>query len=393
MGFISPAGTIDAGKRVAAVDSLRCFAMTAVVAQHCGLMPFGWTGVWLFFVISGFVVTLSVIGRPADRPPLESLRSFFRRRALRIVPVYYAYVGIGILVSLAAGASVDLFNVVSLLGFYHNIAMGLGRGSLADWPVGHLWTISVEMQFYLVYGTILILMSRQTVVILLFAALVVAPLLRFAASAEFSSLHLGSEASAYLIYSGSFLHTDSFAMGALLAFASHYGRIHRLARPLAWAGIAAMLVYTATYIWVNYSVMHAHGADILKNVVSGILWGQYREVFLYSALAAASGGWVALAATGDRSVSWLLKSRLLRRIGEISYGAYIVHPIAIAAAALFLPHVADLTEQPIARRLALFAVSYAITVIVAELSFKYFESRFLGRRKPRTGGTEPVSLT
>ena len=37
--------------------------MTAVVAQHCGMLPFGWIGVWLFFVISGYVVTQSVIGR------------------------------------------------------------------------------------------------------------------------------------------------------------------------------------------------------------------------------------------------------------------------------------------------------------------------------------------
>ncbi|WP_394885646.1 acyltransferase family protein (plasmid) [Mesorhizobium sp. AaZ16] len=170
MGSFSPAGTADGSKRVASVDSLRCFAMTAVVAQHCGLMPFGWTGVWLFFVISGFVVTLAVIERPTDRPPLERLRGFFRRRTIRIVPVYYAYVGVGILASLAAGASVDLFDLLSLLGFYHNVAMGLGRGQLSDWPVAHLWTISVEMQFYLVYGTVLVLASRRTVIAILFAS-------------------------------------------------------------------------------------------------------------------------------------------------------------------------------------------------------------------------------
>jgi peptidoglycan/LPS O-acetylase OafA/YrhL len=392
MVSLSPAGTADGGKRVASVDSLRCFAMTAVVAQHCGLMPFGWTGVWLFFVISGFVVTLAVIGRPTDRTPLERLRGFFRRRLLRIVPVYYAYVGIGVLVCLAAGASLDLFDILSLLGFYHNVAMGLGRGLLPGWPVGHLWTISVEMQFYLVYGSVLVLASRRTVIILLFASLVAAPLLRFAVSTEFANIGLDSEASAYRIYSGSFLHTDSFAMGALLAFASHYGRLHNLARRLAWAGAALMIVYAATYTWMNYSVVHAQGIDIVKNVVSGTLWGQYREVFLYTALAVASGGLVALAATGDRSVSWLLKPRLFRRIGEVSYGAYIVHALAINAAAFLLPGVADLSGRPIARRLVIFALSYAITVTLAELSFRYFESRFSGKRKPRANETQPIGI-
>ncbi|NGO52949.1 acyltransferase family protein [Allomesorhizobium camelthorni] len=392
MGSLSPAGTGDGSKRVASVDSLRCFAMTAVVAQHCGLMPFGWTGVWLFFVISGFVVTLAVIGRPPDQPPLERLRGFFRRRALRIVPVYYAYVGIGVLVCFATGASVDLFDVLSLLGFFHNVAMGLGRGEFSDFPVGHLWTISVEMQFYLVYGTVLVLASRRTVIAILFVTLVATPLLRFAVSTEFANIGLDSEASAYLIYSGSFLHTDSFAMGALLAFASHYGRLHKLARPLAWAGAVMMIAYATTYTWVNYSVVHAQGIDIVKNVVSGVLWGHYREVFMYTALAVASGGLVALAATGDRSVSWLLKSRLFRRIGEISYGAYIVHALAINAAAFLLSRVADLSGQPIVRRLVIFVLSYAITVTVAELSFRYFESRFSGKRKPRLGETQPIGI-
>lgn len=385
-------GAADETKRVGSVDSLRCFAMTAVVAQHCGLMPFGWTGVWLFFVISGFVVTLAVIERPADRPRLKGLRAFLRRRALRIIPVYYAYVGIGLLLALLEGANVHLFDILSLFGFYHNIAMGLGRGSLSEWPVGHLWTISVEMQFYLVYGTVLMLASRRTVIVLLVASLVAAPLLRFAASTEVAHLDLGSEASAYLIYSGSFLHIDSFAMGALLAFAHRYGLLQKLAHPVACAGAAAILIYVATYMWLNYSVAHAQGLGIVKNVVSGILWGQYREVFVYTALAVASGGLVALAATCDRSVFWLLKPRVFRRVGEVSYGAYIFHALAIDTVALLLPHVADLAGQPIAKRLVLFVFSYSITVTVALLSFRYFESRFSGGRKPRTSGIHTVGL-
>ncbi|WP_292162217.1 acyltransferase [Mesorhizobium sp.] len=373
----------DQTGRVGPVDALRCFAMTAVVAQHCGLMPFGWTGVWLFFVISGFVVTLSVIERPANRPPMERLRSFYRRRALRIIPVYYAYVGVGLLLALLSGTHPDFVDVLSLFGFFHNIAMGLGRGTLSEWPVGHLWTISVEMQFYLVYGVVLVLASKRIVILLLFAALVAATPLRFAAATEVASLHLDSEVSAYRIYSGSFLHTDSFAMGALLAFAQRYGLLHRLARPLACAGAAAMLAYAATYTWLNYSVVHAQGIAIVRNVVSGILWGQYREVFLYTALAIASGGLVALAATGDRSLSWLLRPLLFHRIGEISYGAYIFHALAINAAAFILGHIGVLPARSLAERLVFFVLSYTVTVTIAHLSFWHFERRIAGGRKHR----------
>src|SRR5580704_5953950 len=56
------------------IDGLRCFAMTGVVAGHCSLM-LGWVGVWLFFVISGFVVTKSLRQRIAE-PPSITFRNF-----------------------------------------------------------------------------------------------------------------------------------------------------------------------------------------------------------------------------------------------------------------------------------------------------------------------------
>jgi hypothetical protein len=68
---------------VSEVDALRCIAMTAVVLQHCQLLPFGWTGVWLFFVISGFAITSSLLGSDRikhSRPLL--VRNFYARRCL-----------------------------------------------------------------------------------------------------------------------------------------------------------------------------------------------------------------------------------------------------------------------------------------------------------------------
>lgn len=62
--------------------ALRGLAMTGVVEQHCGLLPCGWTGVWLFYVISGFVITSSLLGfdRPAIRD--EHWITLLRARAI-----------------------------------------------------------------------------------------------------------------------------------------------------------------------------------------------------------------------------------------------------------------------------------------------------------------------
>ena len=371
-------------RRSGPVDALRCLAMTAVVAQHCGLLPFGWTGVWLFFVISGYVVTVSVLGRGSELPAGRRLKDFFARRIRRIVPVYYAYVGAGLLTAVLVGSTLDPLAVASLLGFFNNGAMALGRGEIGPWPVGHLWTISVEMQFYLVYGVVLVCAPLRTVKAFLLAALVAAPLVRYIVATVLTARGWAPEPLAYGIYSGSFLHADAFAAGALLAFAAREGRLMRLARPLAVLGFCALGLYMAVYILVNRAE-GAHGVDLIRNVVSGILAGQHREVFLYSALTAACAGLVALAASRDRLFGWLLDRPGLQHVGEISYGAYVYHALAIVFAEWALSPFGETRHEPrLAIRLALFAIAYMITLAAAELSFRTFERRFLSRRRKPT---------
>jgi peptidoglycan/LPS O-acetylase OafA/YrhL len=373
-------------ERVGSVDALRCFAMTAVVAQHNGLLPFGWTGVWLFFVISGYVVTLSAIARHPSGSAWHGLAEFFRRRVRRIVPVYYAYIGVGLLFCVTTGAEIGILTVASLLGFFNNIAMALGHGELASWPVGHLWTISVEMQFYVLYGILLFMASRQTLVAVLFFALLAAPVLRLIASIFIGGSGWNNEASAYAIYSGSFLHIDSFATGALLAIAAQNGSLHRIARPLTIAGFACLAGYAAVYVTLNYT-SGERGVDMFRNVVSGIIWGQHREVFLYSAMAAASAGLVSLAAIKDPLIHWLLKSRILQRIGEISYGAYIYHGLAISITMVLFVEFFSLPADnwSLGWRIARFIVSYTLTIALAELSFRYFEGYFIRRHRKGAG--------
>lgn len=378
--------------RIGAIDSLRAFAMTAVVAQHCGLLPFGWTGVWLFFVISGYVVTLTATGASAARGR-RGLARFYARRAARILPVYYGYVGIGLALVVLAGQAVDPQTALSLFAFVNNVAMIAGRGEIAGWPTGHLWTISVEMQFYLLYGLGLFWGSRR--VLLGALALAVTPLLRAAAAAWLSARGWTAGDAAYAIYAGPLLHQDAFAAGALLAFASRAGLLERLARPLALLGVAALAGYALTYVWVDHAVLGTRGIDSLRNVVSGVLFGQGREVFLYSALNAAAAGLVALAATRDRLVERLLRPAALRRIGAISYGAYVWHALAITLVGTALATAPGLSgaQGSLAFRLALFAFSYALTIAVAELSFRSLETWFgagrLSSPSRRSGAPDP----
>lgn len=82
------------------IQGLRAIAALAVIAFHLNGLWLGWAGVWLFFPLSGFVITLSLRGHGGEG--ITGLLAFWRRRAARLLPLFLAVVGLGALVSLTA---------------------------------------------------------------------------------------------------------------------------------------------------------------------------------------------------------------------------------------------------------------------------------------------------
>lgn len=364
-----------AKSRSGEIDALRALAMLAVVAFHAHLLPFGWVGVWLFYVISGYVVTQSVVSRSKETLGSAGFSAFMHRRAVRIFPVYFAYLLIGICFSIIESTAHDVLSVASFVLFFNNIAMILGTGRIGGWPTGHLWTLSVEMQFYVVYGMALYFLPRRHIVPLLLALLILCPLARYGAAGILTVRNWPSLDAAYAIYAGPGLHFDIFAMGSLLAFTQQSGALLRNARPLAYAGFAALALYFTTYVGVNHLVRNEHGSDLLRNILSGILIGEHREVLMYSALGLAMTGLVALAATGDSIVRPLLRGRLLSQIGEISYGGYVFHQLALKSATTLLAMLGISTRDGgVLAHLAQFAIGVMITLPLAYFSFRWFET-------------------
>lgn len=368
------------------IDSLRALAMTAVVAMHAGILPFGWTGVWLFFVISGYVVTLSILRDMPAKRPVKALGFFMNRRIGRIVPLYYIYVLVGVAVSIMAGAAFEWPAILSLFAFYHNVAMEFGFGEMAYWPVGHLWTIAVEMQFYAVYGIIAFFAPLHLVKRILIAFVIGAPLAKLVVSIVASDYD--PEFAAYLIYSGPGLHFDSFAMGALLAIAQQRADIRTLAWPLMIMGGAALAGYGLVYAGLNAILLDRHGLDIVRDVISGVLFGQLREVFVYSALAAAFTGVVALTAARSPILQPLTSLASLQAVGRVSYGAYILHALGLDLSHWLLLGQIDVPgDRPIGIRIGTFVIAMVFTIVAAFLSYRFLErpaARWLTRSQSRT---------
>lgn len=172
----------DGVSRIPSLDGLRAVSIGLVMFAHlCGTHRFlpvktlGFTsdlgnlGVRVFFVISGYLIT-GLLLKELDRTGEISLRQFYARRTLRIFPAAFAFLLAVALLQLPLKPG-DMLHAVTYTSNYHpNHA----------WTLGHLWSLSVEEQFYLLWPTVLVFFGRKNGLLAALFAVAAAPVLRTA---------------------------------------------------------------------------------------------------------------------------------------------------------------------------------------------------------------------
>lgn len=144
----------------AQMDGLRFIAVSAVLVEHFAYfighrLHFGFFGVDLFFVISGFLITEGLLIEKDKYAPLKVMKRFYTKRFLRIFPIYY-------LLAIIALITFKPFSQIAVWAFtytinYYPAVTGL---NIVD-PFGHLWSLSVEEQFYLFWPCVLLVTPRK----------------------------------------------------------------------------------------------------------------------------------------------------------------------------------------------------------------------------------------
>ena len=365
--------------RIEAVDGLRAIAMTMVVLQHCGLMPFGWMGVWVFYVISGFVVCNSFLSQMNRKPddPAGVVRHFMFRRVTRIWPVYFLYIIVSAVAFFLFTGVVHWGELITLFGFIYNWEMIFDiSGQTLDWPgYGHLWTISVEQQFYILFPLIYFLFIHHRATFRgALVILALSPVLRYLMGIWSEGAGNDDGLSAFLIYASSFGHVDAFLFGALLA--RHRDSIlnWKHSELAIWGGaVGFTLVYCAGEIAANAILLQRQGIGLIEDVVSGVIYGQLQNVFVYYVPVL---GAVAIIFSVLKN-SWFIRplaNPVMVWIGQISYGAYIFHIAVIYCFSLLLG-IDGGKDLPVIHRVFLFLGVYPVTLIIAHFSYKLFEIR------------------
>jgi peptidoglycan/LPS O-acetylase OafA/YrhL len=237
---------------VPGLDGLRGVAIAAVTGFHFFGLRGGFFGVDLFFVLSGFLIT-TLLFEELDATGRVSLRSFYLRRARRLLPGLGAFLLVMAFLASVSYTPGELAAMVASGAFYClNVVGVLGHPPFLEGPLGHLWSLAEEEQFYLLWPILLVTASRrmrESRLALIFASL-------FVVLVAYRAILAGAGASWMRLYFAPDTHADGLVLGCLAAMLRRRGmRIPGRAGWPAFAAFALALVLGAeTLSWTAYGL-------------------------------------------------------------------------------------------------------------------------------------------
>jgi len=402
------------GERVPVLDGIRGVAILLVMVFHFWengtsrtgptlwqhvymyLAGMGWTGVDLFFVLSGFLITGILYDARAST---HYFRVFYGRRTVRIFPLYYAaliffFVAVQFLlahihhgVSAAMRDSIHTTPIAKLFAWTYiiNWYEGFRGWEAIPHPLQHFWSLAIEEQFYLVWPFLVLKLSRRRLIAVCFAIMAAAFTLR----GILFEMHRPVAA-----YTWTICRADSLAVGAIVALCfrdpDDWKILLKWARRLVLPALCGLILVRA----LNPDCMAGPGdAPSLSMDTLGI---SLNGIFFAFCIALAMG-----TPSGSRTRR-TLGNPFLRFFGKYSYCLYVCHLPIIAVLAK-----AGFSSDQIALRLhtsqlmgvlIVNAIGFALSLSVALASWNLYEKQWLKlknlpalRRKSQLPAQAPVA--
>ena len=365
-----------------ALDGLRAVAVIMVFFQHYGagrvfLFGWGWMGVDVFFVLSGFLITGILYD---SQHKLHRYRDFYIRRTLRIFPLYYFIWGVIALVTPLAlwqwnwrwalwpaylGNYARFFFLHQAGNPYRfdMITFGGSVNSRFGYPVhlyiGHFWSLCVEEQFYLLWPFVVYEVRRRaTLMKICLGVMILSPILRGMLSVSLSPQLLHME----LFYRSLPTRLDALLTGGFIALSLRSPQevlVRRVRRPL--------LLVTA----ILFVTLYCIATKVLSLPLEGSA-SSWIGVFGFTLIDLFAAALILECIHPGSSIGSLLSWRPLRALGTISYGFYVYHDLlhdfySDAAHRLFPDYAYGATM----------IIAFSATWLIAILSYRFVEKPLL----------------
>jgi peptidoglycan/LPS O-acetylase OafA/YrhL len=359
---------------IPALDGLRGIAIILVMLHHLtfyrpesgidGIIAsvplFGWAGVDLFFVLSGFLITgILLDSRDSER----YFSSFYARRTLRIFPLYYLVLFLSLVVlprfpavHTALAGPIDMPPQWPYWLYLTNFSIA-ERGFVHGF-LDVAWSLAIEEQFYLVWPLVIWLCRPRLLAVLCTGI--------FVAEVFARSFARASDVPALPLYVVTWFRLDGLVIGALLALARRRGimpALDRLVPVVVIAGIVGMIVVTIQggHTW---------------------WWNRRMQQFGYSLIAVIAGAMLVSAISRPAGSLWprMLSAGWLRAFGKYSYCLYLIHLPVMRAVREYVFDPEDYKTLEIAPwigQMLFYPVAAAPAFALAWLSWRFFEAPIL----------------
>jgi len=302
----------------------------------------GQTGVDLFFVLSGFLITRILLNSKNEQ---NYFRNFYTRRTLRIFPLYYLFLAIYYFISpwIFNNERISFADQIYYWIYLQNFAMTFGWSSLGP---THFWTLSIEEHFYLFWPVVIFYFSNRNVLRIIVLIIVGAILLRIVMLA-----------SSYNVGWFTLTNFDSLAIGALLSLLELKGYFKK--ENASFFKILTVTIFIPTFfLWMLYTTEANFAMQVIKNTLLS---------FFFFALIGSI-----LSMNQNHSVNRFLQSTFLTHSGKISYGLYVYHLLAFRLVGFFLN--SKFWELNM-------IIEFSLTYLLATLSYYLYEVKFLNLKK------------
>ncbi|MBS7787245.1 acyltransferase [Flavobacterium sp. CYK-55] len=338
------------------LDGFRAIAAFGVVIAHFftlerlgglsslfALAQQGNSGVSLFFVLSGFVIT-RILLQSVNSP--RYFINFYGRRTLRIFPLYYlalcCYVFIPALLHW-----VSTFPPISESWYHFAYLQNFAR--TFNWPSqgpGHYWSLAVEEHFYLIWPAVVYACRGKYQEKLLAVSI---GFIAMAAALRWLMFSRGMDINVF-----TFTRLDQLSMGCILAILESRGWLEKAGRDKTFLGLM--------FLGILSIGICSRGSELMMNVTKHLAYG-----LLYFGLIG-----YAITTTSNHLMNRFLNHSVMQYLGKISYGLYVWHVLVL----MFFEHYVTPGNSLID-----FIMVSVVSVAVSALSWHFYEKRFLSLKR------------
>ncbi|WP_333901524.1 acyltransferase [Enterobacter wuhouensis] len=343
------------------LDHLRFFAVAAVIIYHCkGTMPHpnqinsswdiiklwiysGNIGVSLFLVLSGFL--FCIISEAGKRH--IAYAPFIKNRLLRIAPLTIFMFFIAITMNKAGETQFDVLRLLTLQLNTGNAMTGWGG---EFYPIGQIWTIAVEFQFYLIFPFLATIMHRDGLKNII-GLIIVLVLVKWSLLV-FNGVKVNNN-----LYHSIIGRLDQFLIGMVLGFI-YINKTVIKTKSVSLLMIAASILLYTYYSFVKYKVMHFFLplSFTFEALICGLL--------IY--------GYITIPSTFNKKLDSALSF-----LGSLTFSMYLTH---LAVSKMLYGTILDVTNSPFENVFNAIAFVIPATILVSILTYYYIEKPFLKMR-------------